>query len=72
MLSCFTALEQDLLYLRVWECSTIVYITGVFRRSGLARGTNFLMYCSTLDFLCILEERLESSPLSQLGWLVKR
>ena len=35
------------------------------------KGHKSLMYCSTLDSLCILEERLKSSPLSQLGWLVK-
>ena len=27
-----------------------------FRHLGLARGTIFLMYYSTLDFLCILKE----------------
>ena len=51
---------------------TYIHIIEGFRHLGLARGTIFLMYCSTLDFLCILKERLENSPLSQLGWLVKR
>ena len=49
-----------------------MFIIEGFRHLGLARGTIFLMYCLTLDFLCILKERLENSPLSQLGWLVKR
>ena len=41
-----------------------MYIIGDIRHLGLARGTNFLMYCSTLDFLRILEERLKKSPVA--------
>ena len=32
---------------------------GKFRHLGLARSTNIIMCCSSLDFLCILEERLK-------------
>ena len=43
-------------------------IVGEFRHLGLARGTNIIMHCSSLDFLCILQERFKlSSVASGMG-----
>ena len=66
ILSCFTAPIRDLLQS---TCLGMHHhcIIGEFRHLGLARGTNILRQCLSLDFLCILEERLKILPCCKWG-----
>ena len=55
----YSAICDDHTYIHTYFGMHHRCITGECRHLGLARGTNIIMCCSSLDFLCILEERFK-------------